>query len=482
MYVKNRLQLTPSNIKEESLSLRKIGLNSLELALSSVEPKKLIQNTVNIVKNNFIIRNDTFDLNTFREILVIGGGKASAQMALTIEELLKKYPKINYKGLINIPNSLNIKSHSVSSKIRMNLASHPIPDESGFTGTKIMFNHIENTTKDDLIIFLLSGGGSALLTMPDQNITLANLQATNSLLLASGASIHEINTVRKHLSIFKGGNLAKKIYDSSKATVITLIISDVVGNNLESIASGPTIPDMTTFRDAYDVLEKYHLTYKVPSSVKQLFERGMNDPTLNKPLDNPNYFKNVHNYIIGSVESSVNEISDYLKELDFAVDYFSKEIEGEAAIYGKELYNFIFHKLQHFVENSKKQKVALIGTGELTVTIKGKGIGGRNQEMLLNFLNDVKDKNIDYNFLIIGVNLDGIEGNSKAMGALVDNVLLTQLIKNNLDFERYLNNNDSNSFFKILNGEIITGATGINVNDLLFILIDLNNNTNSTKK
>jgi len=241
---------------------------------------------------------------------------------------------------------------------------------------------------------------------------------------------------------------------------------------LETIASGPTIPDLTTFRDTYSLLERYQLLFKVPSSVKQLIETGMNDPTLNKPLDNPNYFKNVHNYMIGSVESCVNEISNYLKELNFVVDYFSNEIVGEAAAFGKELPNLILHKLLQFGEKSKNQKIALIGTGELTVTIKGKGIGGRNQEMLLNFLNEIKDKNFSWNFLIIGVNLDGIEGNSNAMGALVDNVLVSQLIKNEIKLESYIKNNDSNSFFKMLNSEIITGATGINVNDLLLILIE----------
>jgi len=474
LYVKNLSQLTPNNIQEESLALRKIGLNALEIALKSVEPKNLIQDAVKIVKDKLIIRNDKFDLRKFRKILVVGGGKASAQMALAIEEILRKYSKINYNGLINIPNSLKVKGYDVSNKIKMNLASHPIPDENGLNGTKVMFKHIENTTKDDLIIFLLSGGGSALLPLPKETITLAELQVTNALLLASGASIHEINTVRKHLSDVKGGKFAKKVYDSSKATVIALIISDVVGNNLESIASGPTIPDLTTFKESYSVLEKYELLFKVPSSVKQLIQRGMNDPTINKPLDQLNYFKKIHNYLIGSVDSSVKEASDYLKGLNFAVDYFSNEIVGEAAVFGTELYDFISHKLPPYVEKSKNQKVALIGTGELTVTIKGKGIGGRNQEMLLTFLNDIKNKNIDYNILIIGVNLDGIEGNSKAMGALVDNVLLTQIIKNKINLESYLKNNDSNSFFKMLNSEIITEATGINVNDLLLILIDLN--------
>jgi hydroxypyruvate reductase/glycerate 2-kinase len=474
LYIKNLSQLTPNNIKEKSLALRKIGLKALEIALISVEPRRLIQNAVKNVEGKLIIRDDVFDLSAFREILVIGGGKASAQMALTIEELLGKFPKIKYKGLINIPNSLELEDNFESSKIRMNLASHPIPDQNGLNGTNLMFNHIENTTKDDLIIFLLSGGGSALLPMPKQNITLADLQTTNSLLIASGASIHEINTVRKHLSAFKGGKLAKKVYESSEATVIALIISDVVGNNLESIASGPTVPDLSTFKEAYDVLENYNLLSKVPSSVKQLIEQGMNDINLNKPLDNPVYFKKVHSYLIGSIESCVNEISDYLTELNFVVDYFSNEIVGEAADFGKELYDCISLKLQNFIQKSEKRRIALIGSGELTVTIIGEGIGGRNQEMLLHFIDYVKDKNLDYMFFIIGVNLDGIEGNSKAMGSLVDNVLLTQLKEKGINLESYLKNNDSNSFFKMLNTEIITGTTGINVNDLLLILIELN--------
>jgi glycerate-2-kinase len=473
LYVKNLSQLTPDNIREKSLALRKIGLKSLEIALSSVEPKKLILNSVKLINSRLIIQEDVFNLNSFREVLIIGGGKASAQMALTLEELLKKHKKIKYHGLINILEGLSVEDRSASSKIRMNLASHPIPNISGFNGTKGMFSLIEDTTKDDLIIFLLSGGGSALLPMPKRSISLEDLQTTNSLLIASGASIHEINTVRKHLSDFKGGNLVKKVYECSKAKVIALIISDVVGDNLETIASGPTIPDLTTFSDTYDVLKKYHLISKVPSSVKHLIETSINDPNLNKPLANPNYFKNVHNYLIGSVESCISKISEYLKEKKFVIDYFSNNIIGEAANFGEVLYEIISKKIRNFIKNSKDQKIALIGTGELTVTIKGKGIGGRNQEMLLSFLNKIKDKNLDFDFLIMGVNLDGIEGNSKAMGAIVDNVLLSQLTTKKINIENYLRENDSNSYFRMVNAEIITGPTGLNVNDLLLILIEL---------
>ena len=154
------------------------------------------------------------------------------------------------------------------------------------------------------------------------------------------------------------------------------------------------------------------------------------------------------------------------------IEYFSKEIVGEATVFGKNLFNFLSLKLQRIEKKSKNQKIALIGSGELTVTIKGKGIGGRNQEMLLSFIDDIINKKLNYNFLIMGVNLDGIEGNSKAMGALVDNVLLTHVIEKKINLESFLTNNDSNSFFKTLNTEILTGITGINVNDLLLILIN----------
>jgi glycerate-2-kinase len=473
LHVKNFSQLTTNSIKEESLALRRIGLNALELALNSVKAEKLIKKAVKIINDKLIIHEEEFDLSTFREILVIGGGKASAQMAQSIEELLNDCSKIDFKGLVNIPDNIKLKKHPDSRKIGLNLASHPIPDEGGLSGTKLMYNYIEKTTKDDLIIFLLSGGGSALLPMPDKSLSLQDLKITNSLLLASGASIHEINTVRRHLSDFKGGKLAKKIYDCSKATVISLIISDVVGNKLESIASGPTIPDLTTIKDANAVLEKYHLKNIIPFNVKQLIEIGISDPKLNEPLDQAYIFENVHNYLIGSVESSVTEITHYLEDLGFEVEYFTNEIVGEAATYGKGLHNFIAEKLEKFAEKSNNRKLALIGTGELTVSIKGKGIGGRNQEMLLSYLNNVKNRDIDYNVLIIGANLDGIEGNSDAMGALVDNVLLTQVVESGVDLTTYLAMNDSNNFFKSHNCDIITGATGINVNDLILILIDI---------
>jgi glycerate-2-kinase len=418
-----------------------------------------------------LIENDEYDLHKFKKIYIIGGGKATAEMALSLERFLISFKNIAYKGIINIPKDKEKQKLFKKSKISINFASHPIPDEDGLKGTKSMMNFIEKSNKNDLIFCLISGGGSVLLPLPRQGIDLQDLKEVNSLLLSSGASIHEINTIRKHLSDFKGGNLTKKLYKESGATLISLIISDVVGDNLDSIASGPTVPDETTFRNALEIIRKYNLLEKIPGSIKDHIEKGLLDQKLENPKSDDPCFTNVHNYLIGSVTCAVRDVRSFLKNKGFKVNYFSNNVTGEAKEFGKSLFTIISQYLEGNFNKNELEKIALIGTGELTVTIRGNGTGGRNQEMLLSYLNSLKDRKINYNFLIISANLDGIEGNSKAMGALVDNYILEQMISGNIDTERFLENNDSNSFFKELGTEIITGPTGCNVNDLILILI-----------
>ena len=474
MYIQNYSQLISESLNRNSLELRKIGLKSLEIAISSVEPRKLIRNAMTISDEILMIEQDKYDLKKFERILIIGGGKATAQMAIALDELLKTSSKIEYEGFLNIPEDQELRLLTPTKNIKMNLASHPIPNEAGLNGVNKMLELVEKTSKRDLIICLFSGGGSALLPMPKRKINLTDIQKINSLLLASGASIHEINTIRKHISDFKGGNLAKRIYETSKATTLTIIISDVVGNKLDSIASGPTIPDLTSFNDAYNVLLKYKLLDRIPMSVKEVIIEGVKNPRLENPSENDPVFENVHTYLIGSVELSVEEVSNYLRKHDFEIDYFSNKISGEAADFGKGLFYLITEKLKEYPKEPEKSRIAMIGTGELTVTLRGKGIGGRNQEMLLNLLNTIKSEKIDYKFLVLGGNLDGIEGNSKAMGAIVDNSILMETTQNNVSIYIYLNRNNYNDFFNLLNGEIITGPTGINVNDFILILVDFN--------
>ncbi len=471
LYLKNLSQLLLNDLEKNQLILREIGLQALENAIYAVKPKNLMEKSIYIRNNKLFIENDEYDLQKFKKIYIIGGGKATAEMVFTLEKILISSKDIDYEGIINIPGNLEKQELIKKSKIFINPASHPIPNESGVKGTKSMMEIVEKSTENDLIFCLISGGGSALLPLPKQGIKLEDFQIVNSLLLSSGASIHEINIIRKHLSDFKGGNLAKKLYYSSGATLISLIISDVVGDKLDSIASGPTVPDGSTFKDALEIIKKYELLGKIPSSVKKHLEMGLTDKSLENPKPNDECFTNIHNYLIGSVNSAVQEIKPFLNEKEFEVNYFSNNIIGEAREYGKSIYSLISQNVEERLDQNKSEKIALIGTGELTVTIKGNGVGGRNQEMLLGFLNYVKDKKINYNFLIIGANLDGIEGNSKAMGAIVDNYVLEQMISKNIDSEEFLENYDSNSFFKKLGVDLITGPTGCNVNDLILILL-----------
>jgi hydroxypyruvate reductase/glycerate 2-kinase len=466
--IKNYSELLYPSLTKSQLDLRKKGLESLELALKSVMPNKLMRQSLKIDNYKLIIQNTEFNLRNFEEILIIGGGKAVAQMAMFLDKIFLRLPKIKYRGLINIPEDLALKKLNISDSIKINHASHPIPSESGIIGVKRMIDLVKESSSNSLIIFLLSGGASALLPMPKRNITIEDLKIINSLLLKSGASIQEINIVRKHISDIKGGNLARIIFNSTGAMLLSLIISDVVGNNLESIGSGPTVPDSSTYKDTLGILKKYDLLNKIPNSISSLLKLGLKDQDLETPKPGDKCFNNVRNFLIGSVETAVRSVKKYLESENYRVRYFSNNIIGEARIFGKKLYKQYFNPINSKQKLSKKK--ALIGTGELTVTIQGNGIGGRNQEMLLSFLDEAKDVALNGDFILLAANLDGIEGNSKAMGAIIDNRVINEIITKKIDLKNYIFNNDSNSLFKLIGTEIVTGPTGCNVNDIMIFL------------
>jgi len=473
MFIKNRDILLSRDIPEENRELRTILIDALEIALDAVKPKILIKRAVIIDKNQLKIHNLSLDLTQFRRCIIIGGGKASGAMAAELENILISYGKIPFNGIINIPKGLEIDDKNFSGRIKLNFASHPIPDDDGINGVKSMMDLIRNTSNNDLIFCLISGGGSALLPLPMKGLTLGDLKDVNSLLLASGANIKEINAIRKHLSAFKGGRLAKAANKNGEPTIISLIISDVVGDNLNTIASGPTVPDQTTYEEAINYLKKYKIFDKIPENAQKILISGYKEEIPETPKkEDPCFFK-VHNFIIGSVEDAAKAAESYLKQNNIEIKYIQEKIKGEAREYGLVFLNK-FKECINKKDTCGFKKIALIGSGELTVTIKGKGIGGRNQEMLLSFLNSIKNEEIIYNFLILAVNLDGIEGNSKAMGAIIDNYTIKKYKDMNLNPSVFLKNNNSNTFFKMLKDEIITGYTGINVNDLMIGILSFN--------
>ena len=257
MYIKNASELVENGEKRAERAARRLALEAVEAALIAVEPERLVASKVRVSGDQLVVGGERFDLSKFKRILVIGGGKASGAMARAIEPLLRD--RIT-AGVVNVPDS-QADGADAPVRIRLHRATHPLPSRSGVEGVEEMLELVNEPKKDDLVICLISGGGSSLLPMPREGISLGDkIEVTRRLLLA-GATIQELNVVRKHLSGLKGGWLAERL---SPSVVLSLVISDVVGNRLDSIASGPLYPDSSTFSDAVEVLKKYRLLEDVP--------------------------------------------------------------------------------------------------------------------------------------------------------------------------------------------------------------------------
>ncbi|NHK31286.1 MAG: DUF4147 domain-containing protein [Asgard group archaeon] len=387
------------------------------------------------------------------KIIVIGAGKASAQMALAIENILGN--KIS-AGQINIPEkSITLPKPEI---IKLHFAGHPFVSKESIDGTKKIISLIKNLNENDLVICLISGGGSALLELPYNTITLADLGKVFTLLTKKGATIHELNTIRKHLSQVKGGKLAQIAYP---AQVISLIISDVIGDNLDTIASGPTAPDKTTIYDVRKIIKKYKIKNLLPLSVKKMFYLRENWKGVEILKDTKPIFQNVKNYIIASNKISCTKMKEFTDRLGFKGEIFSTNIYGEARNIGRK----IAEEIMRYSE-----KIVLISGGETTVTIKGSGIGGRNQELALAASGILK--NLD-NVVLASIGSDGIDGPTDAAGALIDGYTIKKGQENSLNQLDYLKNNDSYNYLKKTGNLIYTGLTGTNVGDFIIAIKDI---------
>jgi glycerate-2-kinase len=397
-------------------------------------------------------------LSRFRRVLVIGGGKASAGMALEIERILDGWIT---GGSVNIP--VYTKPCPRSKKINFNPASHPIPSEDGVRGVKNMLRLVGQPSEEDLVICLISGGGSALMPLPSTGIQLSDKQKTTNLLLKSGAKIDEINAVRKHLSDFKGGRLAEKLYP---ATVLSLIISDVVGDKLESIASGPTAPDDTTYADAYTILQEDGLWRTVPGSVRKRIQKGKEGKLPETPKRGSRIFKRVHNVLVGTNKESCRAAAEVLEERGYHSLILSTRLQGEAREVGKILADICIGIRENQLPVAPP--AAIVAGGETTVTVHGKGRGGRNQELVLSAALSIRGKPA---ILVSSIGTDGVDGPTDAAGAVADGSTIERGLIRGLDADTYLGENNSYEFFKKLKDLIITGPTGTNVNDILIAIV-----------
>jgi hydroxypyruvate reductase len=392
------------------------------------------------------------DVDRYERIIVLGAGKASAEMARAAERALGR--RIT-AGLINTKDGHLARLH----RIELNECGHPVPDARGVAGAQRIAELARSAGARDLVLCLISGGASALLPLPAEPVTLEEKQATTRLLLACGATIHEINAVRKHLSAIKGGQLARL---AAPATVLALLLSDVVGDPLDVIGSGPCAPDGSTFAEAWRVIEKFGLEEKIPATVRERLQAAVEET----PKAGQACFKRVTNRIVGSNRLAVDAAATAARAAGFRPLVLSTTIEGET----REVAAMHAAIAREVLSSGRpaRRPLALISGGETTVTIHGDGLGGRNQEFALAGALALAGQ---AGVLVASVGTDGTDGPTDAAGAWADGATVERAARLGLDAAATLRRNDSYPFFDALGDLIKTGATGTNVMDIRLLLI-----------
>ena len=438
-------------------SLRRNALSILRSSIKACDPLYAIKKCVKLKQGKLWVDSYSYDLRLIKRVFVIGAGKASPRMAQAIEELFGD--RIS-SGII-----ITKKGHQLPLRGRIDLVegAHPLPDREGLKGTRRIVKLLSQTTTDDLVIFLLSGGGSALLVSPLPGITLGDKIKLTDELLRCGADIKEINTIRKHISQVKGGRLAELAQPSP---VLTLILSDVIGNRLDSIASGPTAPDRTTFSDCMKIVKKYDLRKKIPSSIYSHLEKGARERLKETPKPRDPIFRKVKNVIIGSNRTALEAAERKARELGFNTYVLPRPVAGDTTRAAKRQVTLIRRIAEG--KGLVRPPACVISGGETTVKIKGQGKGGRNQEFALVAAMGIDDMR---NVVLLSAGTDGTDGPTDAAGAICDGETVQRALNKGLNPRGYLTDNDSYHFFGRLGDLIITGPTQTNVMDIHLILI-----------
>jgi glycerate 2-kinase len=454
--INNEERLIENGETRHDRKARKLALKSLESALNAVDPEQVMKSKLSLKNSTLEVNGCSFDLKRFNNVYVVGGGKASGSMAEALEQILSKYIT---NGLVNV---LHGSKHQTEI-IRLHESSHPIPDESGVEGTRRILEIAEQAKEDDLVICLISGGGSSLMPLPRGKISIEDKRKVTKALLRCGATIKEINTVRKHISSFKGGWLAKKAHP---ATVLNLILSDVVGDPLDFIASGPTVPDSTTFGDAVKVLRRYNLWDNTPTAVKKVLSNGERGSISETPKPDDAVFKKVHSVVVGNNRSATSAACELLSSVRLNPFLLTSVLEGEARQVGVMLASVASEIIAS--GNPVPKPAGVVAGGETTVTVVGGGLGGRNQEIALAAA--LKLKGLD-GVVVASLSTDGVDGPTDAAGAIADGRSIVRAAKMGLNPERFLAENNSYDFFSRLNDLILTGPTGTNVNDVSVVVV-----------
>ena len=420
-------------------------------AVNAASPNNMLPQTLAMDGDILTVMGKRYSLGKEQGIHVFGSGKASVRAAMAVEEILGD----------RIADGLVISNFDDGplKKIDVFVSAHPVPDGRSIEAAELMMGALSGLARDDVFIYLLSGGSSSLLEKPIPPLTLRDLQEMSKMLIQAGLSIDEMNAVRKHLSLVKGGKLARL----TEARGVVLVISDVIGDDLETIGSAPLYYDRSTFRDAFAILSRYGLWEAVPMNVQSLIEKGLSGDLEETPKSEPIH---IDHTVIGSNIESLRKAKEKAEELGIKAHIISSRLRGEAREVARAIISIGEEILA--TANPFAPPVCLLFGGETTVTVRGQGKGGRNQEMCLAALKEIRDRK---GLLFFSAGTDGIDGNSHAAGAVVDHQSYERVLELGLNMDDYLNRSDSNRLFKQTGDLIITGPTGTNVMDITMLFI-----------
>jgi len=458
--VKNADDLLQNSMDKTIRRGRELIIDAINIGISSVAPSSVVGNRVRHSGNSLEIMDayglvHSFDLSGYDGIYVVGFGKYISFFAEAIE---MKLGDIILDGVV-----LDAKryAHGRPKKIKVLRGSHPIPSDDNIAAARYIIDFVEGLPTDAFVLALVMGGASALFSYPIEPITINDLVEATKTMLMEGLDIYDINTIRKHISNIKGGKFAEVVYPRK---LVGLVISDIPGDNISFIGSGPTSPDPTTYQDAHRIIQRYNMEEKLPESVIQVINRGVRGEISETPKPESKIFKNVDNFVIANNSLALRTIHNYFRSKKIECLLLTDRLRGEAREVGKALGSIIYSYPEL---NSRSKPTAIICGGETMVTVRGHGKGGRNQELALSVAIELNGILKSRKIVFASIGTDGIDYIEDVAGGIVDKFSYERAKKEGIDPLLCLENNDSYTFFKTLNDHIITGITGTNVADIM---------------
>ncbi|HTP07627.1 MAG TPA: DUF4147 domain-containing protein, partial [Anaerolineae bacterium] len=419
------------------LDLRAVARQLQQAALAAVDPAEAVYKFVSRVGDQILIADRSYNLREFDRVFLVGAGKAAVPMADAVSEVLRDHLSAGV-----IITKYHHVDRALPDRIRVHEAGHPVPDQNSVNAARDLATLLRQATPRDLIFCVISGGGSALLTLPAPEISLDDLQTTTQLLLRAGATIQQINTIRKHLDAIKGGGLAQI---TNGAPIVTLILSDVIGDNLSVIASGPTVPDPSTFAEAWQIVQQFDLVDQLPTAVSTRLRYGASREIADTPKPGDPAFEKVQTVIIGSNAQAAQAAEKAARQLKFNPLLLTTQVQGEAREIAK-VAAAIAAEIARYNRPAPKPACVILG-GETTVTLKGHGLGGRNQEIALAAA--IALEGLPHT-LIAALGTDGTDGPTDAAGAIATGETIGRGRSIGLDAQAHLANNDAYHFFQPL--------------------------------